>query len=122
MPLRPFDAASRPTTLPALLLQDKPYHPVVHGSPGPLLLPIQPFLAVQADPAVPSYSATSADTAGQGVGPTKVSVVISHVATWLDSAATSVGMSPQRLLLYSLKLCVMPVNPPSWVGTDPVID
>ena len=39
-----------------------------------------------------------------------------------ESAATSVGMSPQRLLLYSLKLCVMPVNPPSWVGTDPVID
>ena len=102
MPLRPFDAASRPTTLPALLLQDKPYHPVVHGSPGPLLLPIQPFLAVQADPAVPSYSATSADTAGQGVGPTKVWVVREYsVYDELSvSDVISFGTLPHKLLLY----------------------
>ena len=109
MPLRPFDAASRPTTLPALLLlQDKPYHPVVHGSPGPLLLPIQPFLAVQAVPAVPSYSATSADTAGQGVGPTKLaSAMDQYVGSAegyvdrfkdVERAASSVGMSEQSAL------------------------
>ena len=64
-PLRPAAASVSSVTSP--LLHVTPYHESSQGSPL-----IQFGLVVHAPPAVPTYSAASADTAGQGVGPTKV--------------------------------------------------
>merc|ERR1711938_280192 len=101
-PARRFPRRSSSVTSPLPPRHVTPYHALLHGSLLPAVvtsLLIQFSLVVHAPPAVPSYSATSADTAGQGVGPTKVPEVTSQPAvTWLDSAATSAGISPQKSL------------------------
>ena len=87
-----------------------PYHDVVQGSPFPAGSPIQFVSTVHPSllPPVPSYSATSADTAGQGVGPTKLpSATDQYVGSAegyvdgsreVERAESSVGMSLQRSL------------------------